>query len=774
MQKDHYHILEDILETISASDNPAQSLDRIVNLIADQFQIDVCSVYVYNPYGNSLVLRATKGLRREAVGNIEMDLSEGLTGLVIERMAPVFVVNPADHPRYKHYAQSGEESFKTYLGVPLIYHKKVIGALVVQTRAEAGIDEAQIDLFKRIAGQIAATLAFLTLQENRQVQDPSHDRAKVQEAADIERADGFLQNHLRGEGVSDRAASGFAHYLFETMDFDQIHLSQISASDCQTEIERLNTAFAAAASRIRQVSEKARGISDHDRAIIDAHLMLLSDKSLKRRILEKINSRINAEYALKRVVFEYVDMFRSMEDAYLSERAEDILDIGRRVLNCLVGVGDSPDQAFERDTILVAADISPVDLLAMRQPFLKGIVLAKGGRTSHTVIMARSLEIPIVLGVDGLPEGVRAGDYLIVDGVSGLVYVNPAPDILAAYDRRQLENQKVLEKLEALRDLPAITSDDFSVHMGANIGLLSDIMLARKYGADHIGLYRTEFPFLLRKSFPSEDEQVHLYSRVLEKADGRSVTIRTFDVGGDKFLSYLDYPKEENPFLGWRSIRLSLDLEDIFRTQIRAILRASACGNIRMLFPMISSTEEIRQVTALVKAEKDYLDRTGIPYDRQIELGIMVEVPAAVPILDRLLRYVDFVNVGTNDLTQYLLAVDRNNKKVARYFNGLHPSVIATVGQIVSVCRHAGKQVCICGEAAAVNESIFLFIAMGADHLSMVPASIPAAKQFIRAIRKKDAENALAACLEMEDAREIAAYLKNMLPGAAAGFHLQK
>jgi phosphoenolpyruvate-protein kinase (PTS system EI component) len=235
-------------------------------------------------------------------------------------------------------------------------------------------------------------------------------------------------------------------------------------------------------------------------------------------------------------------------------------------------------------------------------------------------------------------------------------------------------------------------------------------------------------------------------------------------VGGDKFLSYLEYPKEDNPFLGWRSIRLSLDLEDIFRTQIRAILRASAFGKIRMLFPMISSVEEIRQVVTLVAAEKEHLDRTKTRYDRDIEVGIMVEVPAAVPILDRLLRYVDFVNVGTNDLTQYLLAVDRNNKKVARYFNGLHPSVIATVNQIVSVCRKSGKQACICGEAAAVNESIFLFIAMGADHISMIPASIPAAKQFIRSVRKSDAEKALAACLEMEDAQEIAGYLKKILP----------
>jgi phosphotransferase system enzyme I (PtsP) len=452
-----------------------------------------------------------------------------------------------------------------------------------------------------------------------------------------------------------------------------------------------------------------------------------------------------------------------MDDSYLSERSADILDIGRRVLANLVGINGDSDQAFTRETIIVASDISPVDLLAIRQPNLKGIVLSRGGRTSHTVIMARSLEIPIVIGVEELFDNIRANDFLIVDGVSGFVYANPIPAIREKYERRLEENKQALKKLEGLRELPAQTIDGALMKMGANIGLLSDIMLAKRYGADHIGLYRTEFPFLLRKSFPSEQEQVALYTRVLEKSENRTVTIRTFDVGGDKFLSYMDYPKEDNPFLGWRSIRLSLDLEDVFRTQIRAILRASASGKARILFPMISGIEEIRQVVKLVDEEKENLDRSAIAYDRDIELGIMVEVPAAVPILDRLLRYVDFVNVGTNDLMQYLLAVDRNNKKVAEHFNVLHPSVITTIGQIVSVCRRFEKQLCICGEAAAVKQSIFLFIGMGVDHLSMVPSAIPGIKQFIRSVSQKNAQTALKDCLEMEDAGEIAAYLGERL-----------
>ena len=765
MTRDHTYILEAILEIITDSENPDQSLDRIVQMIARRFSTDVCSVYVYNPHENSLQLKATVGLNKASVGVIAMDVHEGLTGMVIETMAPVFIVNPSLHVRYKYYDGSGEEVYTTYLGVPLIYHKKVLGAIVVQTLAEEGIGEADIPLFKSIASQIAATVAFTVLQGERQ--GVAHDEAlRVIEGTCDTLEVGGGQNHLRGDPVSDRVATGYADYTFKTIDFHQIH--RMGITDVGAEVTRLDEAFDTASAQVEAVAVEARDISDQERAIIEAHLMYLGDPSLRKKIVSRIKERVSAEYALKRVILDYAEMLTAMDDSYLSERSLDILDIGRRVLANLVGLGSDSGQAFTQDTIIVASDISPVDLLAIRQPHLKGIVLAKGGRTSHTVIMARSLEIPIVIGVEGVLDHVRANDYLIVDGISGLVYPNPSPDICEEYARRQEESLKVRKRQEGERELLAVTTDGVEMKLGANIGLLSDMMLARQYGADHIGLYRTEFPFLLRKSFPSEEEQVALYTRVLEKAKGRPVTIRTFDVGGDKFLSYLEYPKEDNPFLGWRSIRLSLDLEDVFRVQIRAILRASAFGKTRILFPMISSVDEIRRVVALVNDEKSVLDGAGVAYDRKIELGIMVEVPAAVPILDRLLRYVDFVNVGTNDLMQYLLAVDRNNKKVAVHFNALHPAVISTVHQIVSVCRQFGKKLCICGEAAAVNESIFLFLGMGADHISMVPSAIPDVKEFIRSVSALEAKRVLAEVLKMEDAQEIEACLMDTLGTAVS------
>ncbi len=757
MNAEQAHILEDIFKTLTTSQNPEQSLEQIVQMVAERFAADVCSVYVYDPSENKLVLKATVGLNRESVGAIEMDVHEGLTGLVIEKLAPVFVVNPSSHPRFKYYDRSGEEIYRTYLGMPLIFHQKVLGAMVIQTISEDGISESDIPLFSNIAGQISATVAYtgLLVDRSRRSQIPALGATRT-DSHGVIRND-LNENYLRGISVSESVAEGFAYYLPEKIRLEQVQPAR--SDNPLSEIERLESAFALAAEQISEIHNRAVGISEQDSAIIDVHMMLLRDKVLRGKVISKIKDGDCAEYALKQVIMEHVELFESMDDPYLSERSADVLDIGRRILGNLLGISSDTQKGFDRQTIVIASDIPPVQLLAIRQPNLKGIVLAKGGLTSHTVIMAKSLEIPIVIGVDGLLERVRHRDYVIIDGASGLVYPNPSENIRREYARRKKEGEAELLKLLASKDEPAVTQDGSLVRLGANIGLLSDIALAQKYGADHIGLYRTEFPFLLRKSFPTEEEQVVLYTKVLEKVDGQTVNIRTFDVGGDKFLSYLDYPHEDNPFLGWRSIRISLDLEDVFRTQIRAILRASPFGKAQMLFPMITGVEEIRRVVELVDTEKRLLKKEGISFDENIPLGIMVEVPAAVPILDRLLRYVDFVSIGTNDLIQYLLAVDRNNKKVAGRYDALHPSVLSTINQIISICRRYGKTVEICGEAASKPECIQLFLAMGADHISMSASAIPAIKAFIRNSRISNAREALEHVLTLEDADHIRRFM---------------
>jgi phosphotransferase system enzyme I (PtsP) len=536
--------------------------------------------------------------------------------------------------------------------------------------------------------------------------------------------------------------------------------------DKEAEARRMEEALCRTRRELDDLSERVEGLSAQDEAILDLQVMYLEDESFKAKVLSRIQEGYAAEYALKMGIMDTVDYFRKMDNSYLQERAVEIEDMGREVLANLLGLKRSMSREFTRDTILIASDLSPTDLIGLRQERLKGIALSRGGQTSHTSILARSFEIPMVIGVRDVLDSVNEGDYLIVDGNSGLLFSRPIREIIDEYARMKEEKNREGEALGELRNLPATTRDGHEVKLGANISLLSDLMLVDKYGADHIGLYRTEFPFLARKDFPSEEAQTDLYRRMLQGTGDRSTTIRTLDVGGDKFLSYLDYPRENNPYLGWRSIRVSLEMEGPFRTQIRAILRASESGRVKILFPMITSVEEILRIRDILEQEKRFLKRRDIPFDPEVPLGIMVEVPGTVRVLDRFLRYVDFVSIGTNDLIQYTLAVDRSNQKVSDIYNPLHPAVISLVHDVVLACRMHDKEVSICGEATAQPRCAYLFLGMGVSRMSMNPGSVPIIKRMLRNASLSDAKTALDQALEMETAGEISRFLDELLPSA--------
>jgi phosphotransferase system enzyme I (PtsP) len=369
----------------------------------------------------------------------------------------------------------------------------------------------------------------------------------------------------------------------------------------------------------------------------------------------------------------------------------------------------------------------------------------------------------MVIRVGGVLSLVKENSHILVDGTSGVIFHEPSPEIIREYARLEREKLNQDAAYTSIRTLPARTRDDFEVRMGANIGLLSDLNLADKYGADHIGLYRTEFPFLARSRFPDGEEQADLYTRIVREAQGREVTIRTLDIGGDKFLSYLDYPREDNPYLGWRSIRVSLELKNIFREQLRAILQASAAGPVRLMFPMVSSVGELRESLHLLEAEKTFLRRRGVPFAAEMPVGIMVEVPATAIILEKFLHYADFISVGTNDLVQYSLAVDRNNTKVAAIYNPLHPAVISLIASVTSTCQRLNKPVSICGEAVTNLKCAFLFMGMGIQDMSMNAAAIPGVKDFIRHQSFDEAKRRLRLALDMEDAAEIEACLDDVI-----------
>jgi phosphotransferase system enzyme I (PtsP) len=753
-QRDIY-IVGDVGRIISSSSDPEDSLREIVKLIADKFGVDVCSIYILEEDKDRLSLAATFGLNEDMVGKIYMGLDEGLTGLVLKRMRPLFVTDPARHPRYKYFEGSGEERYSSFLGIPLVYHGEALGVLVLQTADEEAIDESDIVTFSTVASQIAGVAAYANLL--RDIKKRIRPATEVADAVSDQQSQAgriMKRDLLRGVPVSAGVGEGHAHYIRESVGFSDVYYRE--AGDVDHEISRFENAVKRSEAQVERLCGDVRSeVSPADEDILRAYLKYLHDRGLKNRIIAKIREKNEAEYALKEVILDYVRQFSRMEDPYLSERRFDIENVGKRILKNLLGFEDEDRKRFAEKTIVIASSISPGDLINLRQENLKGVIVSKGGVASHVAILARSFEMPMVIVSRALLKEIQENDPLIIDGSSGVIYHEPSEMIIREYQRLEDEKARQYGRLEAIRTAKAQTPDGFELRLGANISLLSDCELVEKYGADHIGLYRTEFPFLVRERFPSENEQVDLYRRVLAAAKGKEVTMRTLDVGGDKFLSYLDYPREDNPFLGWRSIRVSLELRDIFREQIRSMLRVSAFGHLKILFPMISSVKEIKDTLSILDEEKSRLRGKGIAFDDKIKVGLLLEVPAAAVILEKLLRYVDFVSVGTNDLIQFVLAVDRNNQKVAPIYNPLHPAVISTITDIASVCRKNDKPMVICGEAAANPRCAYLYLAMGIDQLSMNAPSVPIIKHLMRQVRRADAKKVLAEALSMEDAEEI-------------------
>jgi phosphoenolpyruvate-protein phosphotransferase len=399
------------------------------------------------------------------------------------------------------------------------------------------------------------------------------------------------------------------------------------------------------------------------------------------------------------------------------------------------------------------------DLVLIDHRRLRGIVLATGGVTSHATILAKSFEIPTVVGAEGAPEVVSEGDDLLVDGNAGAVFVNPPSDVLREYERLDREYRAFNRELDTLRDLPAETTDGHRVRLFANIGLVADLPFVRRHGGDGVGLYRTEFPFLTYREFPDEEEQYQLYLRIVQGLGGLPITIRTLDVGADKYPSYLTFHHEENPFLGWRSIRVSLEQPELFKVQLRAILRAAVHGPVRIMLPMISSIEEVRRATELLEEAKDELHRAGRPYESRVPVGMMVEVPSAVTMATHLVREVDFVSIGTNDLIQYLLAVDRNNHKVATLYEPLHPAVLAAIQQTVQAAKGAGKWVGICGEMASDPICSLVLLGLGLDDLSMGSFFIPVIKRIVRSVSTTEVRALARDLLSLSTVKEVKGHL---------------
>lgn len=491
-----------------------------------------------------------------------------------------------------------------------------------------------------------------------------------------------------------------------------------------------------------------------ENAIFAAHLDMAEDPTLIDGVEEKISQGKSAQWALEEQMEETCGLLESLEDAYLRERAADVRDVCRRMMAFLKGLEEDPFSGIREKVILFAEELNPSDTAKMDFRYIKGMVTARGGSTSHVAILARSLEIPALLGVGGILEQVQAGEEAILDGQEGVLFLSPDNLTKRVYAEKREAEEELKQKLKEMNRLPAVTTDGREVHLFANVGSLKDIELAKKHGADGVGLFRSEFLYMESSRFPTEQEQFEIYKKAAEILK-KPVTIRTLDIGGDKALPYYQFEKEENPFLGWRAIRFCLDMRDVFKTQLKALLRAAAYGDIRIMYPMIVSVEEFRKANKLLEECKEELRERGVLFRESIATGIMVETPAAVLMAEELAKEVDFFSIGTNDLTQYILAADRGNQKLTKLYSPFHPAVLRAVERVIEAGHREGKEVGMCGEFAGDERAVPLLVGLGLDEFSMVSNEIAAVRYQVRGLAEGQMKNLARRVLTAATEKEV-------------------
>ncbi|HEC2152679.1 phosphoenolpyruvate--protein phosphotransferase [Staphylococcus delphini] len=545
-----------------------------------------------------------------------------------------------------------------------------------------------------------------------------------------------MSNIIKGIAASDGVAIAKAYLLVEP----DLSFSNEKTDNPEAEVQKFNEALNNSKIELTKIRNHAEEQLGADKAaIFDAHLLVLDDPELIQPIEEKIkNESASAPQALTEVTQNFITIFESMDNEYMKERAADIRDVAKRVLAHILGVELPNPSIIDESVIIVAHDLTPSDTAQLNKQYVQGFVTNIGGRTSHSAIMSRSLEIPAVVGTKSISESVQQGDMVIVDGLTGDVIVNPSDDEIKAYQHKRESFFADREALKQLRDEPSKTLDGHEVELAANIGTPNDLEGVHNNGAEGIGLYRTEFLYMGRDNMPTEDEQFEAYKKVLESMEGKRVVVRTLDIGGDKELPYLNLPEEMNPFLGYRAIRLCLDQPEIFRPQLRALLRASAYGKLNIMFPMVATIQEFRDAKALLLEEKENLKREGVEVSDDIELGIMVEIPATAALADVFAKEVDFFSIGTNDLIQYTMAADRMSERVSYLYQPYNPAILRLIKQVIDASHQEGKWTGMCGEMAGDETAIPLLIGLGLDEFSMSATSILKARRQIKDLSRTE------------------------------------
>lgn len=737
--------LRRIVQEVNAAKNLEQALSIIVARVKQAMRADVCSVYLTNVQRKEHVLMASDGLNPEAVGAVRLALADGLIGVVSAREEPLNLDNAPVHPHYRFIAETGEERYHGFLGVPIIHHRRVLGVLVVRQLEARKFDENEVTLLVTIAAQLAGGIAH------------------AEASGGINGLEGRPAGMHQVEGLpgAPGIAVGRALVIYPPADLGAIPDRKVE--DIAAEVAIFRDAVARVAADIEALSTRLREILPvEDIALFEVYLHMLAGESLVGKTVARIEQGNWAAGALRDTINEHVRAFSAMGDAYLSERASDVRDLGLRILGYLQSGMQGPREYPER-TVIVSEEVSAAMIAEVPHSQLAGVVSARGSRSSHVAILAHALGVPAVMGARDLAVSRIDGREIVVDGHHGRVCLDPPPALRDEFLRLEVEESQLAVELAELRDLPTETRDGYHIPLYMNTGLLADVNLPVYGGvAEGVGLYRTEYPFMMRERFPGEEEQRLIYRQVLESFAPRPVILRTLDVGGDKALPYFPIA-EDNPFLGWRGIRISLDHPEIFLVQLRAMLRASqGLNNLQLLLPMVSTLAEVDDVLVLVRRAHAELIEAGANISFP-KIGVMIEVPSAVYEAERIAARVDFISVGSNDLTQYLLAVDRNNARVAGLYDELHPSVLRALMQVVEGAHRHDRRVSVCGEMAGDPAAALLLIGMGMDSLSMSEASLLRIKWVVRNTTRAQARQILEEVLEMESAASIRVHINNVL-----------
>ncbi|WP_431025717.1 phosphoenolpyruvate--protein phosphotransferase [Halomonas sp. H5] len=737
-------VLRRIVQEVNGARSLEAALSTMVRRIRKAMRTDVCSFYLYDAEQECLMLMETIGLRTQAVGHVTLRLGEGLVGLVGQREEPLNLEDAPAHPAYRYFEETGEERFSSFLGVPIIHQRRMLGVLVVQQQDKRRYDEGDEAFLVTMAAQLAGVLAHALVTGT--LSRPT-------------RADG--QAVFTGVAASPGMAIGEARVIMPPADLDSV--PDLIPSDTEYEIKRLQDAIYRVRDEIRATGERlASRISAQELALFEVYQQMLSDAALGQEVVKRIREGQWAPGALADVVRRHVQYLERVDDDYLRERAADVRDLGRRVLAHLQEESPQTPDSYPAQTILVGDEISVASLGEVPREKLAGLVAVRGSSTSHVAILARAMGIPTVLGMVDLPLPRLNGSPVVLDGHRGRLIVRPGSEMRSHYQALIDEELALAEVLEHEQDLPSETPDGHAMPLMVNTGLAVDAVASLKSRIGGVGLYRTEVPFMIAERFPGEQEQTRLYREQLESFAPLPVVMRTLDIGGDKDLPY--FPIEEaNPFLGWRGIRVTLDHPEVLMVQLRAMLRASqGLDNLQILLPMITNVDEVDDALRLLDRARDELAEEGVVVPRP-RVGVMIEVPATLYQLGPLAERVDFFSVGSNDLTQYLLAVDRNNPRVADLYDACHPAVLAALARLADEAAVLGMPTSVCGELAGDPAGALLLMGMGFEALSMNAPSLPRVRAAIRRVSMADAQALVAETLTLGSPAEVRSLLNRRL-----------